>query len=116
VSLRAIVFDFDGVIANSEPLHFRAYRDLLAIEGLDFTESDYYARYLGYDDVEAFGTIAADRGLSWTREQVEELVSRKARRLEELERPSNCRRPRCRSPSRPARLVPRSGACSTAPT
>jgi beta-phosphoglucomutase len=86
VSLRAIVFDFDGVIANSEPLHFRAYRDLLAIEGLDFTESDYYARYLGYDDVEAFGTIAADRGLSWTREQVEELVNRKARRLEELER------------------------------
>ena len=28
--LRAIVFDFDGVIANSEPLHFQAYRDVLA--------------------------------------------------------------------------------------
>ena len=30
--LRAIVFDFDGVIANSEPLHFRGYRDVLADE------------------------------------------------------------------------------------
>ena len=32
--LRAIVFDFDGVIANSEPLHFRAFRDVLAEEGV----------------------------------------------------------------------------------
>ena len=28
--LRAVVFDFDGVIANSEPLHFRAFREVLS--------------------------------------------------------------------------------------
>ena len=32
--MRAVVFDFDGVIANSEPLHFRAFRDVLAAEGI----------------------------------------------------------------------------------
>jgi len=61
--LRAVVFDFDGVIANSEPFHFRAYRDVLAQEGLALTEPEYYARYLGYDDVGAFNALAADRGV-----------------------------------------------------
>ena len=49
--IRAIVFDFDGVIANSEPLHFRAYRDVLVERGITLTESAYYELYPGYDDV-----------------------------------------------------------------
>lgn len=84
--MRAIVFDFDGVIANSEPLHYRAYHGVLAAEGVSLTESDYYTRYLGYDDVGAFTAIAFDRGLAWTDAQVESLVARKAARMEELER------------------------------
>ena len=86
MSLRAIVFDFDGVIANSEPLHFRAYKDVLAEDGVALTERDYYTRYLGYDDVGAFQTIAADRDLSWTAGHIATLVERKAVRLEALER------------------------------
>ncbi|HJZ76775.1 MAG TPA: HAD family phosphatase [Vicinamibacterales bacterium] len=84
--LRAIVFDFDGVIANSEPLHFRAYASVLAREGVTLTEQDYYARYLGFDDVGAIEAIARDRGLSWSRAFVRTLVERKAVDLEELER------------------------------
>jgi HAD superfamily hydrolase (TIGR01509 family) len=86
MSLRAIVFDFDGVIANSEPLHFRAYRDVLAERQIVLTERDYYARYLGFDDVGAFQAMSADRGVAWTRADVDALVARKAVRLEELER------------------------------
>jgi beta-phosphoglucomutase len=84
--LRAIIFDFDGVISNSEPLHFRAYRDLLKEEGLELTSADYYSRYLGYDDVGAFEAMAADRGVSWTAGQIQTLVERKALLLEALER------------------------------
>jgi HAD superfamily hydrolase (TIGR01509 family) len=84
--VKAVVFDFDGVIANSEPLHFRAYRDVLAEEGVTLSEADYYARYLGYDDVGAFGAVAADRGLAWSGARVSDLVRRKAERLEALER------------------------------
>ncbi len=84
--LRAIVFDFDGVIANSEPLHFRGYRDVLAAEGVALTEKAYYSQYLGYDDVGAFERIGLDRGVEWTRSQIDGLVARKAVRLEELER------------------------------
>jgi beta-phosphoglucomutase-like phosphatase (HAD superfamily) len=79
------VFDFDGVIANSEPLHFRAYRDVLANEGVALTEADYYGRYLGFDDTGAFGAMAADRNLSWSADRIAELVDRKAARLEALE-------------------------------
>jgi beta-phosphoglucomutase-like phosphatase (HAD superfamily) len=83
--LRAIVFDFDGVIANSEPLHFTTFRDVLAGEGIALAEADYYARYLGYDDVGVFRAIDAARG-AWTRADIDRLVARKAVRMEELER------------------------------
>jgi HAD superfamily hydrolase (TIGR01509 family) len=86
VTLEAVVFDFDGVIANSEPLHYRGFRDILARHGLELSEADYYGRYLGYDDAGAFAAIAADREAGWTNEQIAEAVRQKAHLLEELER------------------------------
>jgi beta-phosphoglucomutase len=83
--LRAIVFDFDGVIANSEPLHFGAFRDVLAEEGIALTESDYYAHYLGYDDVGVFRAVDAARRV-WGPSDIARLVARKAVRLEARER------------------------------
>ncbi|MBI3400545.1 MAG: HAD family phosphatase [Acidobacteria bacterium] len=83
--LKAIVFDFDGVIANSEPLHFQAFRDVLAGEGVTLTEQDYYARYLGYDDRGVFRIVGEERGAGWTAARVSELAARKAARLEALE-------------------------------
>jgi beta-phosphoglucomutase len=84
--LRAIVFDFDGVIANSEPLHFRAFRDVLAGRGVELTEPDYYTRYLGYDDLGAFRAIAKDRGHTWSAGDLTSLTADKAVRMETLER------------------------------
>ena len=83
--VRAVVFDFDGVIANSEPLHFRGFHDVLAARGVELSEREYYERYLGYDDVGAFEAIAADRGARWTSADVGDMVSAKAVRLEALE-------------------------------
>lgn len=85
MSLRAIVFDFDGVIANSEPLHFQAFRDVLSANGLAFDQRDYYARYLGFDDVGVFQAVGAERGAGWTPARIGELVADKAVRLEALE-------------------------------
>jgi beta-phosphoglucomutase len=89
VPIRAIVFDFDGVIANTEPLHFRAYRDVLATVGIALDEPEYYARYLGYDDVGAFRAMSADRGRPLSSEAIATLVACKAVRIEELERESS---------------------------
>jgi beta-phosphoglucomutase len=84
--LKAIIFDFDGVIANSEPLHFQAFRDVLAGEGQALSEQDYYARYLGFDDLGVFKTVGDERGAGWTAGRVRELATRKAARLEAIER------------------------------
>jgi HAD superfamily hydrolase (TIGR01509 family) len=84
-SLQAVVFDFDGVIADTEPLHLRAYQDILAGAGITLTEMDYYARYLGYDDVGAFRAIARDSGLTLDESTIRDLIARKSRRFEELE-------------------------------
>lgn len=48
--LRAIIFDFDGVIADTEPLHFAALQRVLADIDITLTEAEYYADYLGFDD------------------------------------------------------------------
>jgi len=83
--IRAVVFDFDGVIANSEPLHFRAYREVLSERGITLTEAAYYQNYLGYDDVGAFQAIGKDNGAEFSVQDIEDLVARKAVRLEALE-------------------------------
>ena len=85
MTLRAIVFDFDGVIANSEPLHFRAFREILAQHGIAFAEADYYRRFLGYDDVGVFRAVATDHRVAWTIEDIARLATEKAARLEVLE-------------------------------
>jgi len=84
--IRALVFDFDGVIANSEPLHFRAFRDVLAERGIVLAERDYYDRYLGFDDVGAFEAIARDREVALTARAIADLTASKALRMEALER------------------------------
>jgi len=86
VPLRAIVFDFDGVIADSEPLHFRAFRDLLAGDGVELPHDDYYARYLGFNDVEAFRAIGREHRPSWSTTLVADLARQKAERMATLER------------------------------
>lgn len=76
-ALQAIVFDFDGVIADSEPLHLRGFQQALAEEGIELTPQEYYARYLGYDDTGVFEALAHDRGLAMTDRRITELVERK---------------------------------------
>jgi beta-phosphoglucomutase len=53
VPLRAAVFDFDGVLVDSEPLHYRSLRDALRPEGVLISEEEYLHVYLAYDDREA---------------------------------------------------------------
>jgi HAD superfamily hydrolase (TIGR01509 family) len=47
---RAVLFDCDGVIADSEPLHLRAFQEALAPLGITITPTEYAERYLGFDD------------------------------------------------------------------
>jgi len=83
-ALQAIVFDFDGVIADSEPLHLKACQQALAEDGLLLDRDEYFARYLGYDDVGMLQALARDRGLAWTDRHITALVARKGTKLQAL--------------------------------
>ena len=83
-NLQAIVFDFDGVIADSERLHLRAYQEILAPEGIAISNEDYYNRYLGYDDVGVFKAVGRDQGVAMDDRRVSDLIARKGRRYESL--------------------------------
>jgi len=82
--LQAIVFDFDGVIANSEPLHLLAFKQALAEDGVELSASEYYERYLGYDDVGMFEALGRDRSLPMAAGRVAELVARKGDHMQSL--------------------------------
>ena len=76
--LRAIIFDFDGVIADTEPLHFRAFQQVLEGIGLSLSETDYYANYLGFDDRGCFITALAANGRPTPAETIRSLMEQKA--------------------------------------
>ena len=82
--LQAIVFDFDGVIANSEPLHLKAFQEALGDRGIELTSEDYYSRYLGYDDVGMLQALARDRQLQADGRFITELVALKGLKLERM--------------------------------
>lgn len=83
-ALQAIIFDFDGVIADSERLHLRAYQDVLAPEGIHLSDEEYYDRYLGYDDVGVLEALGRDRGMRMDDSRVGALVALKGERYEAL--------------------------------
>jgi HAD superfamily hydrolase (TIGR01509 family) len=57
---RAVIFDMDGVLIDSEPLHFLATQETLAAYGVTMTEADYFTRYIAYSDWEVMELLLAD--------------------------------------------------------
>lgn len=55
----AIIFDFDGVIVDSEPLHYQAFVLVGKSFNFDFTWEQYMAQYIGFDDRDAFRYMLA---------------------------------------------------------
>jgi beta-phosphoglucomutase-like phosphatase (HAD superfamily) len=83
-ALQAIVFDFDGVVADSEMLHLRAYQQVLAREGVVVSNQEYFDRYLGYDDAGVFKALSQDKGLELDDTRMQQLIERKSEQYESL--------------------------------
>lgn len=81
---RAVVFDFDGVLADSEPLHLAAYQEVFAALGATLTREDYYARYLGYDDEGVFRRMSDVQGWGLDGRQISELIAEKSRAFDDV--------------------------------
>lgn len=82
--LRAVLFDFDGVLVNSEPLHFYAFNEVLAAEHIELREDEYYREMIGFDDRGAFRHIYAARNLPLEPKTFLRLLTRKSEIMMDL--------------------------------
>ncbi len=77
--LRAVIFDFNGVLVDDEPIHLEMFQKVLLDEGLSLDPGEYYAHYLGMDDRGCFKAVYQNRGHVLSSASLEKLVQRKAR-------------------------------------
>jgi len=82
--LGAVIFDFDGVITDSEILHLRAFNEVLADYGIEITTKDYYKDYLGLTDFDCFESLINEGRLKISAGEIENLVEHKNRVFEKL--------------------------------
>jgi HAD superfamily hydrolase (TIGR01509 family) len=82
--LKAIIFDFNGVILNDEPLHFEAMRDAVADLGIRLTREDYWNKYLPFDDTECLENVCRDHSFQLDETTRREALDRKARNYKQL--------------------------------
>jgi beta-phosphoglucomutase len=82
--VRAVVFDFDGVLVNSEPLHFRAMRDSLTPEGIVIDATEYLRNYVAYDDRRAIRIALEQHGHPPDPARIEVIADRKMRLFADL--------------------------------
>lgn len=76
--LKAIIFDFNGVILNDEPYHCRSMLQTLAGLGIHITEEEYYAKYLPMDDSNCLEAICRNHSIGITPEQHARILEAKA--------------------------------------
>jgi len=58
--LEAIIFDFNGIIIDDEPLHYQSMRDIVAPLGIDISIEEYWNKYLPFDDEACLDAICGD--------------------------------------------------------
>jgi HAD superfamily hydrolase (TIGR01509 family) len=76
--LRAILFDFNGVLVDDEPIHLEIFQRVLAEEGIALSSADYYSRYVGLDDRACFAAVLGAAGEPATVPRLMRLIARKA--------------------------------------
>ncbi|MHC4149227.1 MAG: HAD family hydrolase [Planctomycetota bacterium] len=84
--LRAVIFDFDGVITDTEIVHLRAFNSVLAPCDIEITTEEYYKDYLGLTDVDCFKMLADEGQLKADATEIEKLVKQKNEIFEEMVR------------------------------
>ena len=74
----AVVFDFDGIIVDTEPLHYKAFQKVLEPLGLGFPWREYVEVFMGFDDRDAFREAFRARGRALDPRRLGQLVDAKS--------------------------------------
>lgn len=76
--LNAVIFDFDGIIVDTEPLHYKAFQEMLVPLGLGYSWEEYMELYIGFDDRDAFREAFRVHGRALSEDELKELIRGKA--------------------------------------
>lgn len=82
--LKAVIFDFDGVIADSEELHYKALNEVFKRYGVDVPKAVHWEKYLGYTDRENIIAVSRDYGMGLNTAGVQRLMKEKKIVFEEM--------------------------------
>jgi HAD superfamily hydrolase (TIGR01509 family) len=82
--LRAVIFDFNGIIVDDEPIHFKLFQKVLGEEAITLTEEVYYERYLGFDDRGAFMAGFQENNRPLDCAKLQQLIDRKAEYYQDM--------------------------------
>jgi beta-phosphoglucomutase len=82
--IRAIFFDLDGTLADTEELHLAAFNAALRPLGIEIAHADYFARFVGLNDRDCFAMKLAEVGRDLAEERITELMAHKARIYQDL--------------------------------
>ena len=78
IQAEAVIFDFDGVIVDTEPLHYKSFQRVLEPLDLGFGWEDYVETYMGFDDRDAFLEAFAAGGRKLNPDALQSLIMQKA--------------------------------------
>lgn len=78
MTLQAVIFDFDGVIVDTEHLHFEAFNRVLRPLGLGFSWEQYVDKYIGFDDRGVFRAVYQKSRMPLIEQEIKGLLERKA--------------------------------------
>lgn len=76
--IRAILFDLDGTLSDTEPIHFEAFAEIFRAEGIELSSGEYFGRLIGYNDRDCFATVLGEHGRETGPARIQALIERKA--------------------------------------
>jgi phosphoglycolate phosphatase/beta-phosphoglucomutase len=76
--IRAVIFDFNGILADDDPIHMQALRQVAEEEGLTFSEDEYMERYLPLNDRDCFNSLWQKNKRTPPGRELENLIQRKS--------------------------------------
>jgi beta-phosphoglucomutase len=82
--LKAVIFDFDGVLVDSEMLHYQAFDNIFRPLGVQISVREYYDRFVGMTDEELFRLLDKEKNLHLSEQQLQKLFREKATSFKRL--------------------------------
>jgi beta-phosphoglucomutase len=82
--LSAVIFDFDGIIVDTEPLHYKAFQEILVPRGRGYSWEEYVGHYIGFDDRDAFREVFRRSGATLGAEELQLLITEKAEAFQRI--------------------------------